>query len=342
MKKRLLALLLVGILSAVSCTACAEIAYQKFNHYFFGTFDTIITLTAYAESKEDFSVYAELAQAEIERYHEIFDRYNSYDGVNNLFAVNAAAGKGPVKAEPELIDLLLLVRQWHEQYGTAVNPAMGSVLMHWHNARTEGTYVPEEEALKAASLHTNFNDVLIDEEAQTIAFADPELSIDLGAVAKGYAAQLTADTLRKAGLTSFLVNAGGNVVCGGPPLDGRSWWTIGIEDLDGVSTRLMIGAVNLSIVTSGDYQRFYEVDGKRYHHLIDPETLYPATHMRAVSILHPDSGFADFLSTTAFLLPYEQSRALIESIPEAEALWTLYDGTELYTDGFAERIALVN
>ena len=126
------------------------------------------------------------------------------------------------------------------------------------------------------------------------------------------------------------------------PLDGRAQWTVAIEDVDAVSTRHKIGALNQSIVTSGDYQRYYEVDGVRYHHLIDPVTLYPAAHVRSVSVIHPDSGLADFLSTTAFVLPYEESRTLIESIPEAAAVWLFADGSEIWTDSFQALLDLVN
>lgn len=339
--KRLFSLLVALVLCL--CTACAAQgeSYQKFQHYFFGTFDTIITIIGYAQSQEEFQTYAALAESEMLRYHQVFDQYNAYTGVNNLYYLNHSAAKEPVKAEPELITLLLKIREWHELYGDVMNPAMGAMLSLWHHARTAGTYLPDESALKAAAGHMNYSDVIIDEEAQTVFYADPELRLDLGAVAKGYAAQCVADSLREAGFQSFIVNAGGNVVCGGAPMDGRTQWTVAIEDVDGVSTRMKIGLVGQSIVTSGDYQRYYEVDGKRYHHLIDPATLYPANHMRAVSIIHPDSGLADFLSTTAFVLPYEQSRALIESIPDAEATWLLADGSEYWTDGFQTLLDLV-
>ena len=275
------------------------------------------------------------------RYHEIFDLYHPYQGVDNLYAVNQTAASGPVPAAAELIDLLLLIRVWHSQYSDVTNPAMGSVLRLWHDAREGGVATPDQEALTVAGKHMDFDKVVIDAEAQTIRFDDPEIQLDLGAVAKGYAAQLTADALRSAGLDSFILNAGGNVVCGGAPLDGRAQWTVAIEDVDAVSVRHRIGAVNQAIVTSGDYQRYYEVDGVRYHHLIDPVTLFPAAHVRAVSVIHPDSGLADFLSTAAFVLPYEDSRALIESIPEASAVWLFADGTELWTDGFQNLLNLV-
>ena len=338
--KRMLALLLVLLLLPV-LGAQGE-TYQKFQHYFFGTFDTIITLIGYTQDGQEFESYAKLTESEMRRYHQIFDLYNSYEGVNNLYVVNQGAPNGAVKAEPELIALLLKIREWHNLYGAVANPAMGSVLALWHDARTAGTFLPQEDALQKAALHTDFNQVIIDPEAGTIQYADPQIRIDLGAVAKGYAAQLVADSLREAGFTSFILNAGGNVVCGGAPLDGRTQWTVAIEDVDAISTRHKIGAVNQSIVTSGDYQRYFELDGVRYHHLIDPVTLYPASHVRSVSIIHPDSGLADFLSTTAFVLPYEESRALIETIPDAAAVWLLADGSEHWTDSFQALLDLVN
>lgn len=330
--------LLLSLMLLVSGSAYADEEYQKFTHRFFGTFDTIITLTAYTADEESFQKYATLTESEMLRYHMIFDQYNPYQGVSNLYAVNQSAASQPVFAEPELIDLLLKVREWQKLYGSEANPAMGSVLRLWHDARTIGGYVPELSDLSAASEHMDYSKVIIDEANGTISFEDTELSLDLGAVAKGYAAQLVAELLEKEGLTSFILNAGGNVVCGPAPLDGRTEWSVAIEDTDGFSTKMIIGTVNTSIVTSGDYQRYYEVDGKRYHHLIDPDTLYPAAHMRAVTIVHPDSGLADFLSTTSFLLPFEESVALISSIPEAEALWTLNDGSEHCTEGFEKLV----
>lgn len=323
------------------CSVQAE-GYQKYQHYFFGTFDTVVSLIAYTDSAESFQTYAELAESEMQRYHRIFDQYNAYDGVMNLYHVNQHAALSPVSAEPELIALLLQIREWHELYGTQTNPAMGALLSLWHDAREDGSVLPEQDALESAAQHADYGDVVISETESTVFFGDPELRLDLGAVAKGYAAQLTAEALKKAGLTSFILNAGGNVVCGGAPLDGRDYWTVAIEDVDAVSVRHKIGAVNQAIVTSGDYQRYYEVDGVRYHHLIDPITLYPASHMRSVSVIHPDSGLADFLSTAAFVLPYEQSRALIESVPDAEAVWLLADGTEYWTEGFEALLARVN
>ena len=331
------------VLLAVLLAGCAP-GRQVYEATFLDVFDTVTTLRGYDVSRQTFQTRAEQVHEALLEYHRLFDIYTDFPG--GLKRVNDSAGIDPVAVEPEIIALLKDCRQAYDLTGGRVNAAMGSVLSLWHDAREAGladpdhAALPDRAALEEAAKHISFDTVQLDEEAGTVYFEDPALSLDVGAVAKGYAAQLTSDTLRENGLDSFLLNAGGNVVCGGKPLDGRDFWVVGVEDLDGVSTRETLGATDLSVVTSGDYQRYYTVDGVRYHHLIDPETLYPAAHMHAVTILHPDSALGDFLSTTAFLLPYEESRALIESIPGAEAMWTLMDGTEEMTDGFRDLIEL--
>lgn len=309
-----------------------SLAQEKRSASFFGTFDTIVTLVAYTDTQAEFDRCLSIAQGEMTRLHQIFDAYHTYDGINNLCRVNQQAGQGPTAAEPELIALLLRVKEWRSLYSTAVNPAMGQVLSLWHEAR-EAKALPDPSALLEASRHSDFEDLLMDESAGTITFADSQLKLDVGAVAKGYAAQLTADKLRENGYDSFILNAGGNVVCGTPAV-GRYCWNIAVEAADGVSTLGIVGVSHLAVVTSGDYQRYFTVDGTRYHHLIDPVTLSPAQYMHAVTVLHADSGLADYLSTAAFLCPYEESRALIASVPGAEACWTLMDGQVEMTDGF--------
>lgn len=309
-----------------------SLAQEKRSASFFGTFDTIVTLVTYTDTQAEFDRCLSIAQGEMTRLHQIFDAYHTYEGINNLCWVNQQAGQGPTAAEPELIALLLRVKEWRSLYSTAVNPAMGQVLSLWHEAR-EAKALPDASALLDASRHSDFEDLLMDESAGTITFADSQLKLDVGAVAKGYAAQLTADKLRENGYDSFILNAGGNVVCGNPA-DGRECWNIAVESADGVSTLGIVGVSHLAVVTSGDYQRYFTVDGTRYHHLIDPVTLSPAQYMHAVTVLHADSGLADFLSTAAFLCPYEESRALIASVPGAEACWTLRDGQVEMTDGF--------
>ena len=328
----LFTVVLVVLLSAANAEPAV---YVKHSATFYDAFDTVITYTSYTQTDEEFYEQYALVEETMTRYHQIFDLYNGYEGVNNLYAVNQNAGQAPTPAEKELIDLLLLIREWRVSYGECVNPALGSVLALWHITRDETSVLPEREKLEEAAKHCDFDRVMVDAEAGTVSFEDPEIRLDLGATAKGYSAQLTADALTARGVTHFILNAGGNVICGDAPLDGRVCWTVALTDIDGTSTRERLHMLEKSIVTSGDYQRFVTIDGERYHHLIDPNTLYPGRYMHAVSIICEDSGLGDFLSTAAFLMPYEESRALIESIDDCEAYWVLNDGSDYMTDGFA-------
>lgn len=327
--------LILSVLLCMPLSGCAQSTVQKYSLTFFEAFDTITTIMGYADSQETFDRVMGQAKDMFLHYHCIFDGYNDYDGVYNLHYVNEHAASGPVKAEQELIDLLLWVRSVQPGLNGRMNVAMGSVLSIWHDYREEGSCLPDEAELKSANAHVNFDDVVIDEAAGTVFFADPELRLDLGAVAKGYTVEIVAQWLLTSDIPSFIISAGGNVRCGENPLDGRARWGVSIQMPDAQNGEYLdvLYLKNTSVVTSGDYQRYYTVDGARYHHLIDPDTLYPGRYMRAVTIVTEDSGYADALSTSVFLMPYEEGRQFVESLEGVEAYWVLNDGTVLFTDG---------
>ncbi len=163
------------------------------------------------------------------------------------------------------------------------------------------------------------------------------MKLDVGAVAKGYAAERVAQMLLASDMPSFIISAGGNVRWANPrrtaaPAGASVFRTRPPR----CSARRHMDALYLtkvSVVTTGDYQRYYVVDGQRYHHLIDPDTLMPDTDFRSVSIITEDSGYADLLSTAAFLMPYEESRAFIDSLDGVEAIWLFPDGSKKMTFG---------
>ena len=165
------------------------------------------------------------------------------------------------------------------------------------------------------------------------------MSLDVGAVAKGFATEIVAKEIMQDGLKSGIISAGGNVRVLGKPLDGvRERWGIGLQDPDEpiVSEENYFDVVfanNASVVSSGDYERYYVVNDKIMHHLIDPETLMPGEYYRAITIVTENSGIADALSTALFLMPYEQSRAFVESLDGVDALWIMKNGEINTTDG---------
>ena len=339
-----LAALILAIIPVLSpASASADAAYQRFTASFNGTFDTIITLIGYAPEESVFSeIFAEVQQLFTE-YHQLFDGYHTYEGIENLCSVNQKAGTAPVKVDQKLFDFLRWCLEREEEFGSdQVNIAMGSVLQLWHEYREAGindpftAQLPPMEKLQEAARHMDVNDLVLDAEAMTVYFSDPLLQLDFGAVAKGYTAQKAADFLAASDMPSFILNAGGNVCAGHRKADTGTLWGIGIQDPDTITGSDLfdtIYAADKAVVTSGDYQRYYMVDGKRYAHLISPDTLMPAEQFRGVTVMADDSGLCDFLSTYLFIADYETGRALVDSLPGVEALWILPDRSVRYTDG---------
>lgn len=324
-------------------TGCAETGTPEKKQYsatFLTLFDTVTTILGRADSQEEFQATAQELHDRLLEYHRLFDIYNDYEGINNLKTVNDSAGIAPVTVDERIIALLLDCREYFQLTGGKVNAAMGSVLQLWHEARSAGmddplnARLPDTDALERASEHTDFDDVIIDEEASTVYISDPELRLDVGAVAKGWAVQRVCETA-PAGL---LVSVGGNVFATGPKDDSGTPWVIGIQDPDGGDQYLhTIYVTGGSVVTSGDYQRTYAVDGKLYHHIIDPQTLFPSENWRSVTIVCADSGLADALSTALFLLPRQEGQKLLDSCG-AMAMWVDADGGIFYSPGFEDLI----
>ena len=341
-------LVVVGALVAVLMLRDGETdpEYTRYTSTTFGMFDTVSTLTGYAKSGEEFQAIANEVFAALEEYHQLFDIYNRYDGVENLYRINKLYNgeHKVVTVDRKIIDMLLYAKEMYVKTNGKMNIAMGSVLSIWHDCREKADdnwgvgELPDMEELLAAAEHTDINDLIIDEENCTVYLQDPKMKLDVGAFAKGYAVEMVARMLEERGISGYVINVGGNIRTIGTKADGERWMA-GIENPGLEIDEQYIAYVGLAgeaIVTSGSYQRFFIADGKEYHHIIDPETLMPATHFVAVSIICKNSGMGDGLSTAVFCMPLEESRALIESLDGVEAMWTLPDGTIVKSSGFAE------
>lgn len=340
--KRLLSLIAALGLLLSGCAVGPSAAQQKqYTATFLTLFDTVTTVVGRAESEAAFQATAQAVHDELLIYHQLFDIYNTYEGINNLKTVNDQAGIAPVAVDPQIIALLLDCKAFYAVTGGKVNAAMGGVLALWHEARNDGlddpahARLPETDALKAAGAHMDPDTVILDEAASTVYISDPEVQLDVGAIAKGWAVQRVAETAP----TGLLISVGGNVCATGPKDASGTPWVVGIRNPAGAADDYLhtIYVSGGSVVTSGDYQRTYMVAGEAYHHIIDPDTLYPSAYWRSVTVVCADSGAADALSTALFLLPQAEGQALLD-IYSAEAVWVGADGSICYSPGFEELI----
>lgn len=305
-------------------------------------FDTVSVIMSYkGDTEEEFLANATAVFDLLGEYHRLFDIYYEYSGVNNVKTINENAGIAPVEVDSRLIDFLLWAKEIYTLTEGKTNIAMGSVLKLWHDAREAGTdnpeaaYIPDCAALAEAALHADINKLVIDKENSTVFLADPNMSLDVGAVGKGYATERAAELLISRGVSSYVLNFGGNIRAIGEKVTGDGWLT-GITNPDKSSSESFACKVkikNTSLVTSGDYERYYTVDGVKYHHIIDPVTNMPSSYFSSVSVFTLDSGLADALSTSLFSMSYEDGLRIVGAIEGVEVIWITKDGEIKKTDG---------
>lgn len=322
MKKILCVIICLMLFSGCSGTL------KRYNALYTDVFDTVTEFTAYCRSQEEFDMYSEAVHGELLRLHKIFDIYSDYPDLKNAKFLNENAGEW-IEVPEELYELCEGAVSWHEKTGGQLNIALGSVLTLWHAAR-ETENLPEPTALTEAGEHCDIRD--IEFSNRKIRLNDQKMRLDFGAFAKGYAAEKASQLAAQMGLESFALSCGGNVVTAGEKPSGK--WEIGVESPSGglVTT---VKVSDLAVVTSGDYQRFFEVGGVRYHHIIDPKTLQPASYWHSVTVIAPSSRDADALSTALFCLSLDEGQALLEEFG-AEALWVPLEGDVIRSAGFKE------
>lgn len=303
-------------------------------------FDTVSNIYSYkGDTQEEFQQNLKPVEKLFKEYHELFDIYYEYSGVVNLCTINKNAGGEPLVVDQRLIDFLLYAKEIYETTKGETNVMLGPVLKLWHDARTLASanpskaYVPDLTLLEEASLHTSIELLEVDDENNTVRITDEKGRIDVGALGKGYATEKAALLLEEMGCTSYVLDIGGNLRTIGTKKDGTGWNT-GIKNPTGNPRyALYLNISNTSCVTSGDYERYFMYEGKKYHHIIDKDTLMPADYFSSITILTADSGLADALSTALFTMPYEDGKKLVDSLGNVEVVWIYKDGQIVYTDG---------
>lgn len=320
--------------------ACGGIRSSRFSYTFFGAFDTAVTVTAFCERESEFNELSELCENELAEYHKLYDIYNDYDGICNIKTINDNAGGEAIVVDGRIIELLEFGVDMYEISEGRLNIMLGSVIRLWHECRENATLNPESAvlpdsvSLQSASEHCKIESLIIDKENSTVAITDDRAGIDVGAIAKGFALMKLKARLVEEGYDNVLINAGGNIFTIGSRGDGQAW-NAAVQDPDNAEGYVGNKPLNgESLATSGDYQRYYTVDGVRYNHIVSPFSLYPADFVKSATICATDPATADALSTIVFLMDEEQGLAFVEELKDTEALIVTKNNEVLFTSGW--------
>ncbi|MGI5948732.1 FAD:protein FMN transferase [Peptoniphilus sp.] len=351
MKKIKIAFLAFLLIFVTGCSK-KEAKVERYTSQFYETFDTVVDVTIYSDD-ENFAI--ENLKYTEDRFKELsmlFDNYKSYPNLANVKTINENAGIKPVVVDDVLYELIKESIDNYHNYSKKNNIALGPVIDTWNayrdlydEGRTKeevkavtGSYIPDKEMLEGFKNDLNVDNIKLDDEEKSV-YIDSGMKIDLGATAKGYATELVAKELEERGVKSCIISAGGNVRVIGEPGDGRDTYKIGIQNPDLSSSNKAIAVMRLkgdvAAVTSGDYQRFFEVDGVRYPHIIDPDTLEPSHRIKSLTVINKDSALADFLSTAGFNSTNEEIEKL-SILTDSGIIWVDEKGDLHYTKNAEE------
>ena len=326
MKKR--AILYAMAMVLLLCGGCsAEKELSKLSEIGF-YLDTVITLTAYTDNDQ----ILKDAMEECGRYEQMLSR--TIEG-SDVWRINHADGN-PAEVSDDTVAILRCAAEISEKSDGAFDITIAPASTMW-DFTSGNAELPDAEALAAAASMVDYSKITVEGNTVTL---PKGMMIDLGGIAKGYIADRVKAYLEERGVKHAILSFGGNIVAIGKKPDGTDW-KVGIQDIDKPTGEYMLVAANRggSTVTSGIYERGFEVDGIRYHHLLNPKTGWPEQNeLASVTILSDSSMEGDALATAAFILGREKGLKLIESMPGVEAVFIDRDRKVTYSSGAGDFI----
>lgn len=322
--KKLIPIILIIALGFASCSSDHGPLTQT--EFYLGT---VVTITIYDSNAEQLM---EGAMAEIERLESLLSGTLENSDISKI---NATAGLSGVEVADEVIEVIEKGLGYYNTSSGSFDISIGPLVELWGIGTPEAA-VPSEIDITKAISNIDINGILI--EDNYVSLLNRGMKLDTGGIAKGYIADKVADYLKANGCDAAVLNLGGNVVTVGQKPDG-SKWRVGIQNpFESTGNYIRVVEVEeMSVVTSGSYERFFVEDGITYHHILDPETGYPVeSDIAGVSIISSKSVDGDGLSTSVFALGSEKGMALIELIPGVECIMILEDGAVKYSSGIGE------
>ena len=335
--KRIKHLLFLLLLLLVGCQQKEPESFEPIsqNKFLLGT---IVNITLYDNPQQ--SIFDEIFTAieEIETKMTINNATTS-----EIIEINHEAGNKAVKVSQETFDVIKTGLEYSKLSQGRFDITAGPLVTLWEIG-FEDAHVPNPLEIEESLTLINYENVELNEDELTVKLTEPNMMIDLGGIAKGYAADVAASILKKHGNQQAIINLGGNVYAYGEKTN-KETWKVGVQNPFSLRGEYLgIAKVkNKSIVTSGTYERFFEQDGVTYHHILDPKTGYPVENgLMSVTIIADSSMTADALSTIAFTLGIEEGLKLIESLEDVEALYVTNDKLLYASSGFLNNFELTD
>ena len=296
--------------------------------------DTFINIKVYSNDKALIETSFNAIDKMYSDYDKLCDRYKSYKDIINIKYINDVQ---PLDEEIEIDEKLYNILKYSKFFYTAsdelFNIALGNVIDVWSKYRKgEKKGVPDLSELQSSG-SIDLSSLVLKEP--NILMKTKAISLDLGGIAKGYVTELVGQYLESVGLKKYLITAGTSSVKAGSHYNNDRYKIGLINPNDTSDIYKVVNGNNIVVTTSGSFDRFYEYEGVRYHHIINPKTLFPPNHLLSVTVITNDAMLGEILSTTLFILPIEEGLEHIKKYDNAEAVWYGVDGKITMSDGMS-------
>lgn len=322
---------LIIVISSAGCSTLKPYRETQF------LMDTVIEITAYGPNAE---AATKAAFGEFKRIQTVSDRFNPDSQVSK---VNQLAGISPVAVDPDLIKMISDSIDISQKTGGAFDVSIGPLTELWGVGR-KGDFTPTREEIDAVLPLVDYRLIRVDADKGTIYLSKAGMKLDLGGVAKDYALNKAVAVLKAHGIKSALVNAGGDIQVIGTKTDSTPW-RIGVQDPRNADRVIAKVSLNewTALQTSGDYQRFFIKNDKRYAHILDPRTGRQPTEIASVTLIYKDADIAGDIASSGFLiLGLEKGMAALKRFPGVEAIFVTTEGKVVVTPGLRDKVELIH
>lgn len=328
-KNKILSGIIILLIIALILVIIQKTNYTKYEkNYFY--LDTYINVKLYSNKteKEVNKVFEEIEYIYSE-YHKLTDKYNEYDNTINVYYLNEILKNDEeIEIDPKLSQLIKIGIDYYDKTEGYINIASSNLIDEWKEYIEKQEGIPELEELN--KLNINIKDINLEKNTYK---KTNNIKLDLGSYTKGYITELVGLYLESIGINKYLIDAGGNIKVGNAHK--KDNYIIGIQNpIDTSKVFIKVNINNLSVVTSGDYQRYYEYEGIRYNHIINPNTKYPANIFKSVTVISNNSYIADIYSTYLFLIDLDKGLEIVNNNNDIEAIWYIDENNIVKSDNF--------